>query len=143
VQSDAEFRILVVEDHASFRRFICKMLQGQANLQVVGEVQDGIEAVQRAKALQPDMILLDIGLPRLNGIEAARQIGPVACNAKIIFLTQESSPDVIQEAFDLGAWGYVVKAQAGAELLAAVETVSQGARFVSSGLNGYAIPALS
>jgi two-component system, NarL family, response regulator NreC len=90
--------------------------------------------------LQPDVILLDIGLPGMIGIEAARQIGQVASNVRIIFLTQESSPEVVREAFALGAWGYVIKAQAEAELLAALEAVSQGTRFVSSGLDGHGNP---
>jgi DNA-binding NarL/FixJ family response regulator len=88
--------------------------------------------------LQPDVILLDIGLPLLNGIEAARQLAKVGSAARIIFLTQESSAEVVHEALALGAWGYVIKAQAGNELIAAVEAVAQGGTFVSCGLNGNA-----
>jgi PAS domain-containing protein len=80
--------------------------------------------------------LLDIGLPNLNGIEAARRIRKLAPKTKILFLSQESSDDVVQEAFNLGAWGYVVKAHAGSELLPAVEAVLQGKKFVSRGLAG-------
>jgi DNA-binding NarL/FixJ family response regulator len=109
-------------------------------LQVIGEEEDGIEAVQRAEALQPDLILLDIGLPGLNGIDAARRMAELAPNARIIFLTQESSPDVVHEALGLGVWGYVVKVQAGKELLVAVEMAMQGRRFVSSGLDGHSSP---
>ena len=137
VESNTYIRILVVDDHEPFRRFVYSILEGQANLQVIGEVEDGLQAVQQAESLQPDMILLDIGLPLLNGIEAARQIRRVAPNARIIFLTQECSHDVVQEAFNLGAWGYVIKAQAGSELLAAVEAVSQETKFVSDGLGGH------
>jgi hypothetical protein len=82
------------------------------------------------------LILLDIGLPTLNGIDAARQIRKLVPNAKIIFLTQESSDDVVQEALRLGAWGYVVKTRAGSDLLAAVEAVLQGKRFVTGKLTG-------
>ena len=124
-------RILLVDDHDAFRRYVSSMLQERANLQIIGEAGDGLQAVKQAKALQPDVILLDIGLPGINGIEAARQIGGVASEARIVFLTQESSPEVIQEAFDLGAWAYIIKAQAGAELLPAVEAVSRGERFVN------------
>jgi len=130
-------RILVVDDHEPFRRFVSSTLHEQPNLQVIGEVQDGLEAVRQAETLQPDLILLDIGLPRLNGIEAARRIGELAPNARIIFLTQESSAEVVREAFRLGAWGYVVKAQVGQELLIAVESVMQGKRFISSRLDGH------
>jgi DNA-binding NarL/FixJ family response regulator len=138
--ASVQVRILVVDDHEPFRRFICSTLQKQTNLQVIAEVQDGPEAVRQAETLQPDLILLDIGLPRLNGIEAARRIGELAPNARIIFLTQESSADVVTEAFHLGAWGYVVKIHAGQELLIAVESVMQGKRFVSSGLDGHSDP---
>ena len=105
-------------------------------MQVVGEAQDGLEAIRQAELLQPDLIVLDIGLPGLNGIEAARQISKVASVARIIFLTQESSPDVVKEAFTVGAQGYVIKAKAGAELLDAVDAVSHGRKFVSSGMDG-------
>jgi DNA-binding NarL/FixJ family response regulator len=92
---------------------------------------DGFEAVRKAAELQPDLILLDIGLPFLNGIEAARQIRKLAPESKIIFVTQESSADVVEEALSSGAMGYVVKAEAASELLAAVEAVCQGRQFVS------------
>lgn len=105
-------------------------LATRPDLQVVCEVSDGLEAVQKAVELRPDLILLDIGLPGLNGIEAARQIRKLVPESKIIFLTQESSPDVVQEAFKLGAWGYVVKASAASDLLAAVEAVISGKPFL-------------
>src|SRR6266446_5335510 len=114
-----QVRVLVVDDHEPFRRFVSSTLGKQPNLQIIGE------------ALQPDLILLDIGLPGLNGIEAARRIGQTSSASRIIFLTQESSADMVQEAFNSGAWGYVIKTQAGRELLIAVETVLQGKRFLS------------
>ena len=100
-------------------------------MQIVGEASDGLEAVRQAEELKPDLILLDIGLPTLNGIEAARQIRSLAPESKIIFLTQESSADVVREALSLGAWGYVVKARAGSDLLPAVEAVLLGKQFIS------------
>jgi DNA-binding NarL/FixJ family response regulator len=136
-ESNTQIRILVVDDHEPFRCFVSSMLQRQENLQVIEEGQDGLQAVEQAEALQPDIILLDIGLPGLNGIEAARQIRRVASHSRIVFVTQESSPEVVEEALRLGAWGYVAKAQAGTDLLAAVEAVSHGARFVSNSLNGH------
>jgi len=125
-------RVLVVEDFAPFRQFIRSTLVGRADLQVICEVADGLEAVQKAEELKPDLILLDIGLPTLNGIEAARQIRKLAPESKIIFLTQESSADVIQQAISLGAWGYVVNARAATDLLAAVGAVIPGEHFVGS-----------
>jgi DNA-binding NarL/FixJ family response regulator len=123
--------VLVVEDFAAFRQFITATLASMTGLQVIGEVSDGLEAVQKSRELQPDLILLDIGLPSLDGIEAARRIRKLAPASKIIFVTQESSVDVVQVAVDLGANGYVVKAQAGRDLVAAVEAVLSGKSFFS------------
>jgi DNA-binding NarL/FixJ family response regulator len=95
-------------------------------------VSDGLDAVRKAWELRPDLILLDIGLPSLNGIEAARQIRTLAPESKIIFLTQESSAEVVQEALRLGACGYVKKLKAAKELLAAVDAVISGNQFVST-----------
>jgi DNA-binding response OmpR family regulator len=99
----------------------------------VFQASDGLEAVERARELQPDLILMDIGLPKLNGIEAAKRIRRIAPRAKLIFVSQESDSDVVQETFRLGARGYVHKALA-RELFSAIEAVVQGKRFVSSGL---------
>jgi DNA-binding NarL/FixJ family response regulator len=122
-------RILLVDDFKPWRRFASLLLQGKPELQVVGEASDGLEAVQKAAELKPDLILMDIGLPTLNGIEAARQIRELAPESKIIFVSQESSADVVQEALSLGALGYVVKAQAVSDLLAAVDAVMSGKKF--------------
>ena len=132
--SESRVRILVVDDNAPFRDFICSMLKKRAELQVIGEASNGLEAVHKAEELQADLVLLDIGLPRLNGIEAARRICKLAFKSKIVFLSQESSPDVVQCALRLGAMGYVAKPKAGSDLLAAVEAVVQGIQFVSAGL---------
>jgi DNA-binding NarL/FixJ family response regulator len=126
-------RVFVVEDFEPFRRFIRTTLQ-KAELQIIAEVSDGLEAVGKAEELQPDLILLDIGLPSLNGIEAARRIRKLSPESKIIFVTQQSSADVVEEALSSGAMGYVVKAQAASDLLAAVEAVREGRTFVSNGL---------
>ena len=132
----SSIRVLVVEDYEPFRRFLISTLQDRAEVRDIHEVSDGLEAVQEAQTLQPDLILLDIGLPRLNGVEAARRIRKVSPTSKIIFVTQESSPDVVQEALGLGALGYIVKAHAGRELIAGVEAVRDGRLFVSAGVAG-------
>jgi DNA-binding NarL/FixJ family response regulator len=129
--SPSTIRVLVVDDYEPFRRSVCSTLEKRPALQIVGEASDGLEAVRRAEELNPDLILLDIGLPTLNGIEAARQIRSVAPESRIIFLSQESSAEVVQEALSLGAWGYVAKARAGSDLLPAVDAVLQGKHFVS------------
>jgi DNA-binding NarL/FixJ family response regulator len=124
--SRGTIRILAVDDFAPYRLFISSMLQERPDLQVICGVSDGLEAVEKAQELQPDLILMDIGLPGINGIEAARRIRTLVPNAKIIFLTQESSPEVMKEAKSLGASGYVLKADAEADLLTAVEVVLGG-----------------
>ena len=124
--------ILVVEDFAPFRGFIRSTLEKRADLQVICEVADGLEAVQKTEELKPDLVLLDIGLPKLNGIEAARQIRKLAPQSKIIFLTQQSSADMVEKALSLGACGYVLKTLAATDLLAAVEAVILGEYFVGS-----------
>jgi DNA-binding NarL/FixJ family response regulator len=126
------FRILVIEDFDPFRRFVRSTLGQRPDLQIVGEASDGLEAVQKAEELKPDFVLLDIGLPCLNGIEVARRIRKLAPETKIIFLSQESSAEVVQEALGLGASAFIVKTRAGSELLAAVEAVILEKQFISS-----------
>jgi DNA-binding NarL/FixJ family response regulator len=124
-------RALVVDDFEPFRRFVASVLQELPTVQVICEASDGLEAVQKAEELQPDLIVLDIGLPKLNGLEAARQIRQLSPNSKILFLSQESSADVMQEALGLGAFAYVVKSDAGSKLLTSVNAVLRGEKFVS------------
>jgi len=123
--------VLLVEDNELFRRLLSSLLQNAPDIQTVGRLSDGLEAVAQAKELQPDLILLDIGLPGINGLEAARRIRQVCPNTKILFVTQEASGDLVQEAFTIGASGYVVKTDAGSELLEAIGTVLRGERFLS------------
>ena len=127
-------RVLVVEDFEPFRQLISSMLGKRLELQVISQVSDGQDAVRQAEELKPDLILLDIGLPGLNGVEAARRIRKLAPESKIIFVSQESSPYVVQVALSLGALGYVLKSRVGSDLLPAVDAVRQGRQFVSSGL---------
>jgi DNA-binding NarL/FixJ family response regulator len=126
-------RILVIEDHAPFRRLICATLQRQAEFQTF-EAGDGLEAVQKANALQPDVILLDINLPKLHGFEVAKQIRSLAPRARLLFLSQESSPDIVRKALSLGAHAYVQKLSAGTDLLPAIDAALAGRRFVSGSL---------
>lgn len=123
-------KILVVEDFEGYRRFVCSALQRQVECQI-SEVSDGLGAIQKAQELRPDLILLDIGLPGLNGIEAGRRIREVSPDSKILYLSQESSAEIVQEALQLGALGYVFKADAADELLLAVDAVRKGRQFVS------------
>ena|ERR1700756_3002501 len=130
----SSIRVLVVDDYEPFRRSACSILGNGPAFQIVGEASNGVAAVRQAEELKPDLILLDIGLPKLNGLQAAREIRKLSPDSKIIFVSQESSPDVVQEALSLGALGYVAKTRAASDLLAAVEAVLEGRRFISSGL---------
>jgi DNA-binding NarL/FixJ family response regulator len=132
----APTRVLLVDDSAALRRALSSIVQSNEDLQIICEASDGSEAVQVAEKLQPDLILLDVGLPKLNGIEAARQIRKISPSSKILFLTQDPSDELAEEAFCLGARGYVVKGQAASELLPAIEVVMQGKQFVSGGMVG-------
>jgi DNA-binding NarL/FixJ family response regulator len=128
-------RVLVVEDFEPFRRFICSTLVQRSELEIVGEAADGLQAVEKAKELQPDLILLDIGLPTLSGIEAAHRISRAAPAAKVLFVSQNHDADVVTAALSNGAKGYVRKENAKKDLLPAVEAVLRGDRFVSRGLH--------
>ena len=132
IDHPAAIRVLVVDDFAPFRQLISSTLETMRDLQLIGEASDGLEAVQKALELKPDLILMDVGLPSLNGIEAARQIRGLVPDAKIIFLSQESSADVVQEALSVGASAYVVKVNAGIELVPALEAVLPEQTFVST-----------
>ena len=126
--------IFVVEDFDPFRRFICSKLQSMAEFHVT-QASDGFEAVQKAEELQPDLILLDIGLPKLDGIEVARRIRKVAPLAKILFLIANSDPYVIREVLDLGALGYIHKPRVERDLLPAIQAAVEGKQFVGLGLD--------
>ena len=123
-------RILVVDDFVDFRRFLCSTLEQGTEWKVVGEASDGLQGVELAEQLQPDLILLDLGLPTINGIEAARRIRRLSPNSKILFFTQNCSQEIAQKALRTGAHGYLLKSDA-TNLLCAVETVLQGEQFVS------------
>ena len=139
----SSIKVLVVEDYEPFRRFLISTLRSQADEWDLRAVSDGLEAVREAQRLQPDLILLDIGLPTLNGLNAARRIRTLSPTSKIIFVTQESSADVVQEALSIGASGYVVKADAGRELIAAVAAVLRGEQFVGSRFAGHDLSGTS
>jgi DNA-binding NarL/FixJ family response regulator len=130
-------RVLVVDDYEPFRRFLCSILQNEVRSPTIVEASDGVQAIEIAQALRPDLILLDIGLPKLNGIDAARRIREFAPQSKILFVSQESSVDVVQAAFSVGASGYVVKADAARELRTAVKAVWRGERFVGIRFAGH------
>ena len=134
-------RVLVVDDYEPWHRFISTMLQKQPELQIIGAVFDGLKAVQQTQELQPDLILLDIGLPTINGLHAARRIRECAPLSKILFVTENRSPEIAEEALGTGASGYLVKSDATSELLPAINAVLEGKRFISASLVGHFLVA--
>ncbi|OLB29640.1 MAG: hypothetical protein AUH13_14875 [Acidobacteria bacterium 13_2_20CM_58_27] len=135
--------VLLVEDFGPFRAFVSTLLREKPDVQVVSEASDGLEAVRRARELHPDLILMDIGLPGLNGIEAARRIRELAPRSRIVFLTQEGSSEVVEEALSSGALGYFHKPRAANDLFPAVAAVLEGKQFVSNGLIGSKEPMIT
>jgi DNA-binding NarL/FixJ family response regulator len=126
----------MADDYEGWRRQARSLLQARPQWQVVAEASDGPEAIQKAEELKPDLILLDIGLPKLNGIEAARQIRQLSPSSKIILLSLYNDHDIVRAALAIGALGYVHKKDARSELLLAVDAVLRSEVFVSSS-NGF------
>ena len=133
---NTSIRVLLIDDQEPWRRFASNIFQQRRELQVVSEGCDGIQAVNLAQQLQPDLILLDIGLPQINGIEAARQILALCPSSKILFMSENRSADIAAEALNIGAGGYLVKSDAASELLPAIKAVLEGKQFISSSLTG-------
>ena len=130
----AVFRTLIVEDHEALRALLRSLLESQTQCVVIGEASDGLQGVEKAQELEPDLILLDLALPKLNGMEAARRIRKISPNSKIVFLSQEPAPEIVQSALRFGA-GYLLKSDA-QQLPAAVHAVLEGGKFVSERLKG-------
>jgi DNA-binding NarL/FixJ family response regulator len=130
----AWIRILIVDDFQPLRREVISMLERNPRYQVIGEAADGLDAVHKSAELEPDLILLDIGLPKLNGIEAARQILRARPGSKIVFLSEHSCRELVEEALKLGAEAYIRKFDVASELIPAIEAVFQDRQFVSRSL---------
>ena len=128
----APLRTLIVEDHEGLRALLRSLLENETQCVVIGEASNGLQAVQTAQQLQPDLILLDLSLPKLNGMEACRRISKVSPHSKILFLSQEPAPEIVQSALSLGA-GYLLKSDA-KDLPAAVHAILEGRKFVSDRL---------
>jgi DNA-binding NarL/FixJ family response regulator len=124
-------RILVVDDHPVVRQGLKTLLEGQSGWEVVGEASDGLEALDKADSLQPDVVVLDITMPKMHGLEACRLLRQKTPGPEILFVTQHDSPQMMREALDAGARGYVVKSNAARDLLEAVEAVSQHRVFIA------------
>jgi|SRR5277367_5885329 len=130
-------RIILVDDFKPWRRFVSALLQENPDWEIVCEATDGLEAVQKAEEFQPDLILLDISLPKMNGIEAAESIRKIAPGTKILFVSENRDPEIAAAALDVGGQGYLVKSDGATKLLVAVEAVLHGKRFISSTFIGF------
>ena len=133
-------RVLLVDDSDLWRRSIRSIFQAQDLWKIVGEASDGWDAIEQVERLEPDLILLDVALPQLNGIEAAGRILERTHAPKILFMSAHTSPDIADAALATGAHGYLLKGDAGGELLNAMEIVVRGKRFVSTQLAGRILP---
>jgi DNA-binding NarL/FixJ family response regulator len=127
-------RVLLVDDFEPWRRFLRTAVEALPLIRIVGEASDGLGAIQAAKDLKPDLVLLDIGLPQLNGLEVAREILKLLPECRIFFVTQESSAEIMQEALKLGAQAYILKGDAVLKLLPALEAALRNDSFVSRSL---------
>jgi DNA-binding NarL/FixJ family response regulator len=128
-----KLRILIADDHEVVRRGLCNLLQAREDWEVCGEATDGREAVEKASQLKPDIVILDIGMPNLNGLAATRQLARTNC--KIIVLTITDSDQVIREALDAGARGFVLKSDAARDLVSAVEALQRNRMFFTPRVN--------
>jgi DNA-binding NarL/FixJ family response regulator len=125
--------VLIADDYAAFRSFL-RLKLGEKGFRSIVEAEDGLDAVAKAMELQPDLVLLDIAMPKLSGIEAAARIGLVAPQTKVLFVSLSTDSDIVQSALREGARGYVLKSRIEHELLPAIEAVLQGKRFISPDL---------
>ena len=125
-------RILVVDDHEVVRRGMCSVLAAETSLTLCGEAVDGKDAVEKAKALRPDIIVMDITMPQMNGLEATREIKRLLPETEIVIVSQHEAPEMVRQAFNAGARAYVVKSTVAKELLAAIAKVNKGEPFVKA-----------
>jgi two-component system, NarL family, response regulator NreC len=130
-------RVLIVEDSDALRQSVCSMLRDCSDLQVIGEACDGVQAINQSKELQPDVILLDVSMPKLNGLRAAPCILQVSPQSKILMFSQHDASYIVSAALNAGALGYVVKSDVERDLLAGLRTISKGEQFLSSGVTAY------
>ncbi|HEY0410290.1 MAG TPA: response regulator transcription factor [Candidatus Dormibacteraeota bacterium] len=124
-------RVFLVDDHAMFREGVRSLLEGEPDLEVVGEVEDGRQAVQTALTLAPDVVLMDITMPQLDGIEATRQIRSQNDAIKVLILTMHDNEDVFFRSISAGASGYVLKRSGGVELMSAIRSTHEGHSYLS------------
>jgi DNA-binding NarL/FixJ family response regulator len=130
-----KLRILIADDHELVRRGLVALLQAHEGWEICGEATDGREAVEKAKQLKPDVVILDVGMPNLNGLAATRQLSRQDPHCKIIVLTITDTDQIVQEALDAGARGFVLKSDAARDLVSAVEALQRNRMFLTPRVN--------
>jgi DNA-binding NarL/FixJ family response regulator len=134
-----EIRIVIADDHPVFRRGLCMVIASDPMLKVVGEAENGDEAVARINELRPDVALLDIDMPGQNGFDVARQLQSLRIQPAIIFLTMHEDEALFNSAFDLGALGYLLKDSAVSDIVAGIKTVMSSRNFISPSLSTFLV----
>jgi two-component system, NarL family, response regulator NreC len=129
-------RLLIADDHGLMREVMACFLEAAPDLEVVAEAEDGREAVALAERHQPDVVLMDLSMPHMNGLEATRQIASKVANSKVLVITASRNESLVEQLLDAGAAGFVLKTGDTDELLAAVRAVLQGKRYISDALKG-------
>lgn len=135
--------IVVADDHKIVREGLVKLLEGRSDFSVVGEAADGEEAVQMVLDKRPDVVIMDIWMPRLSGIDATRRIGKRGCPAKILVLSMHESRDYVEEVLRAGASGYIVKNAASTDLIQAIDAVRCGASYLSPAITQQVVDAIA
>src|SRR5437868_11257361 len=128
----AKIKCLLVDDHTLFRQGVRRLLEGESDFEIVGESPDAGDAVEKARELRPDIVLMDIGMPGLSSFEAARQVRKTRPETKVLFLTMYEDEDYLVQCLEAGAAGYVLKDTAASQLLTAVRDASKGGNYLSS-----------
>jgi two-component system response regulator NreC len=129
-KSVSKIRVLIVDDHVMFRQGLCSLLEGYHDIEVVGEAIHGKEAIEKVRQLAPQVVLMDIGMPVMNGLEATRRLQKEAPDAKVLVLTQYEDSEYILSVLRAGAKGYIAKTATASELVSAIRTVHNGESFL-------------
>src|SRR5437879_3149595 len=137
----AKIKCLLVDDHTLFRQGVRRLLEGEPDFEVIGESPDAGDAVEKARELRPDVVLMDIGMTGLSSFEAARQIRKNRPETKVLFLTMYEDEDYLVQCLEVGAAGYVLKDTPAAQLVTAVKDVYKGGKYLSSQVLGKVVEA--